>query len=65
LWEYSEDGITNWATVGTNATLPFTESGYYRLTTTYLGLIAVSDVKKIKVIKTTIQGGVWYETYFE
>ena len=65
VWEYSEDGATNWTTVDTNVTIPVTESGYYRITTTYKGLVAVSGVVKITVIKTTVQGGIWYETHIE
>ena len=65
LWEYSEDGLTNWTAVGTAATILFTEPGHYRLTTTYRGLVGVSGAVKINVIKTTIQEGVWYETHIE
>ena len=63
LWEYSENGISNWMAIGTNATIPFTEAGYYRLTSTYRGLVALSEIVKVNVIKTMINGGMWYETY--
>ena len=64
LWEYSADGTGGWTTVGTTAVIPFTETGFYRLTTTINGLAAVGSAK-IKVIKTTLKGGVWYETSIE
>jgi len=64
LWEYSADGTSGWTTVGTTAVIPFTETGFYRLTTTLNGIAAVGSAK-IKVIKTTLKGGVWYETSIE